>query len=274
MIQYKDNDITIFQSAIYQTNSVVVETDELVLVIDPTWLPNEVNEIQNYVYNNKKGKNVYLLFTHSDFDHILGYGAFSYAKVIASEKLKDCPDKQSIINSIQDFDDSYYITREYEIKFPNVDISISKEYEELELGSMKLHFYQAPGHTEDGIITVLEPFGIVIAGDYLSNVEFPYIYHNSDDYLSTLKKFESIIEKYDIRLLIPGHGEFTKDKLEMKRRISESVNYILQVKQLLLEDKQEETYDLIKKYGFPKTMKKFHDYNLTLLKKEQEVSNA
>ncbi|ENQ3106429.1 MBL fold metallo-hydrolase [Bacillus cereus] len=271
MIQYKDNYITIFQSTIYQTNAVVVETDELVIVIDPTWLPNEVNEIQNYVYKNKRDKEIYLLFTHSDFDHILGYGAFSDAKVIASKKLKDCPDKQSIINSIQDFDDSYYLTREYEIKFPNVDISISKEYEELEIGDVKFHFYQAPGHTEDGIITVLEPFGIVIAGDYLSNIEFPYIYHNSDDYLSTLKKFESIIEKYDINFLIPGHGEFTKDKLEVKRRISESVHYILQTKQLLLENKQEETYDLIKKYSYPKSMKKFHDYNITLLKKELEV---
>ncbi|MEI4802036.1 MBL fold metallo-hydrolase [Bacillus sp. FJAT-51639] len=271
MIQYKDHDITIFQSAMYQTNSVVVETDELVLVIDPTWLPNEVNEIQNYVYKNKKDKDVYLLFTHSDFDHILGYGAFLYAKVIASKKLKDCPNKQSIIDSIRDFDDSYYLTREYEIKFPNVDISISKEYEELEIGDMKFHFYQAPGHTEDGIITVLEPLGIVIAGDYLSNIEFPYIYHNSDDYLSTLQKLESIIDKYDISLLIPGHGGFTKDQAEMKKRISESVHYILQMKQLLLEDKQEETYDLIKKYSYPKAMKKFHNYNLTLLKKERNV---
>lgn len=246
MIQYKDNFITIFQSAIYQTNSVVVETDKSVLVVDPTWLPNEVDEIQDYVYKNKKDKDLYLLFTHSDFDHILGYGAFSHAKVIASEKLKDCPDKQSIINSIQDFDDSYYITRKYDVKFPNVDISISKEYEELEIEDMKIHFYQAPGHTDDGIITVLEPLGIVIAGDYLSNLEFPYIYHNSDDYLSTLTKFESIIEKYDISLLIPGHGGFTKEKTEMKKRISEAVHYILQTKQLLLEDKQEETYDLIK----------------------------
>ncbi|SFH99478.1 MULTISPECIES: MBL fold metallo-hydrolase [unclassified Bacillus (in: firmicutes)] len=271
MIQYKDHYITIFQSAMYQTNSVVVETDELVLVIDPTWLPNEVNEIQNYVYKNKKDKDVYLLFTHSDFDHILGYGAFLYAKVIASKKLKDCPNKQSIIDSIRDFDDSYYLTREYEIKFPNVDISISKKYEELEIGDMKFHFYQAPGHTEDGIITVLEPLGIVIAGDYLSNIEFPYIYHNSDDYLSTLQKLESIIDKHDISLLIPGHGGFTKDQAEMKKRISESVHYILQTKQLLLEDKQEETYDLIKKYSYPKAMKKFHNYNLTLLKKERNV---
>ncbi|MGG2092078.1 MBL fold metallo-hydrolase [Bacillus sp. S13(2024)] len=268
MIQYKDNHITIFQSALYQTNSVIIETDKLVLVIDPTWLPNEVNAIQNYVYKNKKHKDVYLLFTHSDFDHILGYGAFSHVKVIASQKLKDNPDKQSIINSIKDFDDSYYLTRGYEIKFPNVDISISKEYEELEIGDIKFYFYQAPGHTEDGIITVIEPFGIVIAGDYLSNVEFPYIYHSSDDYLTTLKKFESIIEEYDINILIPGHGEFTNDNTEMKKRISESIDYILQVKQLLLEDKQKETYDLIKKYNYPKAMKKFHDYNLTLFKKE------
>ncbi|HDX9591452.1 TPA: MBL fold metallo-hydrolase [Bacillus pseudomycoides] len=271
MIRYKDNYITIFQSAIYQTNSVVVETDKSVLVVDPTWLPNEVDEIQDYVYKNKKDKDLYLLFTHSDFDHILGYGAFSRAKVIASEKLKDYPEKQSIINSIQDFDESYYITRKYEVKFPNVDISISKDYEELEIGDIKFHFYQAPGHTDDGLITVLEPLGIVIAGDYLSNIEFPYIYHNSDDYLSTLTKFESIIEKNDISLLIPGHGEFTTDKTEMKKRIFESVHYILQTKQLLLEDKQEETYDLIKKYSYPKTMKKFHDYNLTLLKKELDL---
>jgi hydroxyacylglutathione hydrolase len=36
MIQFKNEQVTVFQSALYQTTSTVVETNDLILIIDPT----------------------------------------------------------------------------------------------------------------------------------------------------------------------------------------------------------------------------------------------
>lgn len=38
-IIYRDPNVTVFQSVLFQTNTTVVQTNDLVLVVDPGWLP-------------------------------------------------------------------------------------------------------------------------------------------------------------------------------------------------------------------------------------------
>ncbi len=33
------------------------------------------------------------------------------------------------------------------------------------------HVYNAPGHNDDGLFTIIEPFGLMLSGDYLCDVE-------------------------------------------------------------------------------------------------------
>lgn len=80
MFRWKRGPVTLFQSDLYMTNSLVMETDDCVLVTDPCWLPREVEEIRRYVDNILGARRLFLLFTHSDFDHIIGYGAFRKLK--------------------------------------------------------------------------------------------------------------------------------------------------------------------------------------------------
>ena len=86
-ILFRDPNVTIFQSALYQTNSTVVRTDDLVLVVDPALLPDEVAAIREYVESIREDRSVFLVFTHSDFDHIIGYKAFRVDKVFMSETM-------------------------------------------------------------------------------------------------------------------------------------------------------------------------------------------
>jgi hydroxyacylglutathione hydrolase len=68
--------VRVFQSALFQTNTTVVTTDDMVLLVDPNWLPLEIAEIRQFVETQSGGKKpIYLLFTHSDYDHIIGYRA-------------------------------------------------------------------------------------------------------------------------------------------------------------------------------------------------------
>ena len=86
MIQFQNEHITVFQSALYQTTCTVVETKDFVLVVDPNWLPHEMEEeIEQHVTQIRGQRELYLLFTHGDFDHVIGYHAFPGAKVIRSQ---------------------------------------------------------------------------------------------------------------------------------------------------------------------------------------------
>ncbi|MGB2991468.1 MAG: MBL fold metallo-hydrolase, partial [Paenisporosarcina sp.] len=147
MIAFQKDGLTVFQSALWKTTSSVIETNDLILVVDPTWLPLEVKEIQEHVAHIRKGKDVYLLFTHGDFDHIIGYHAFPDAKVIGSKGMQEHPRKQYKLDLIQSFDNEYYVERPYDIEFPTIDIVIENDGQQLVVGDTKFTFYLSPGHT-------------------------------------------------------------------------------------------------------------------------------
>lgn len=264
--------VRVFQSALFQTNSTVVTTDDLVLVVDPNWLPLEIEEIKAFAEAQSAGKKpIYLLFTHSDYDHIIGYRAFSgiAQSVIASHNFVENTGKESNLQQIRDFDDEYYIERNYPIEYPSVSHVISHDGQTLTIGGTKLTFFNAVGHNPDGIFTIVNG-QYWIAGDYLCGVEFPYIYHSSMDYEKTLHKTDKILEDFDIQLLISGHGAPTTEKAEILRRQKDAFEYIDAVRESIKDNLffDFEAYIAYKGYRFPRIMRKFHEGNLTLMRSE------
>nr|WP_042144531.1 MBL fold metallo-hydrolase [Paucisalibacillus sp. EB02] len=229
MFHFKENNITVFQSSLYMTTSAIIESNEAIIMTDPNWLQGEIEEIRNFIDKHLSNRDLYIIYTHSDFDHIIGSGAFPEAKVIATEELKNNPDKEEIVNRIYDFDQRYYIKRNYVPTYPVVDIPISTTGQKINLGDLSLTFYKAPGHTNDSLFTIVEPYGILLTGDYLSDVEFPFIFSNYKDYVDTINKSSYIMNNYDIKYLIPGHGSVTKKKQEMLHRINFSKYYLQQL---------------------------------------------
>ncbi|MBY0098168.1 MBL fold metallo-hydrolase [Mesobacillus maritimus] len=271
MIIWKDESITLFRSSLYETISSVIVTNDCVIVVDPCWLPHEIIEIKQYVEDVRQNRPLFLLFTHSDFDHIIGYGAFPEVKVIASQAFADKPsqEKERIIEEIKSFDDDYYITRDYRISYPEVDFPILDNEQSMQIGQTKLTFFQASGHNDDGLFTIIEPLGIFIAGDYFSDIEFPYIYFNSKEYEKTISLLDDILPKFNIQLLVTGHGNPTRDPAEMKNRQQASLSYIKKMREYVKENNESGSLSLIEGCKFPRNMKKFHKQNYSLLEKEQ-----
>ena len=270
MIVWKDEHTTLFKSVLYETISSVVITEDCIVIADPCWLPNEVEEIKNYVESNRENQPVYLLFTHSDYDHIIGYKAFPDAIVIASEALsnKSNPEKERIVEQIKEFDDEYYITRNYEIQYPDVQIPIAGEETVLSIGQTKLTFFQARGHTDDGIFTVIEPLGVLLAGDYLSDIEFPFIYDSSEEYEKTVGKLDYILAHYSIKLLVTGHGNATSDVVEMRKRQQDALDYIQGLRKMIFKNNQTGLAQLIEGCRFPRNLQKCHQQNILQIQKE------
>lgn len=271
MIKYQTNNVTIFQSVLYKTTSLVIQTEDCIIVVDPNLLPEEVLEIRQHVDKIKEDKPIYLIFTHSDWDHIIGYGAFQDAEVIASEAFHSKENKEEILNHILQFDDQYYLDRNYPILYPSVDITVKEEGQVVEIGHTKLTFYKAEGHTNDGIFVVVEPLGVWIAGDYLSDVEFPFIYYNSEIYEQTIGKTDKILDSHEIKLLVPGHGTATDIKEEIIFRKVLSYRYIQELRKAVNENSDHQF--LIQGYKYKQDQMKSHSENVDLVKRELQKSN-
>ncbi len=271
-VLYDSPQVRVFQSALFQTNSTVVTTDDLVLVVDPNWLPLEIAEIRQFVDQQRAGKKpVYLLFTHSDYDHIIGYHAFSdiAESVIAAHHFVENTGKSTTLQQIKDFDDEYYIERPYPIEYPSVSHVIAHDGQTLTVGATKLTFFNAVGHNPDGIFTIVNG-QYWIAGDYLCGVEFPYIYHSSLEYEKTLNKTDKILKDFDIQLLISGHGAPTADKVEILSRKKDAHEYIDAVRESIKDNLffDFDAYIAYKNYRFPRIMRRFHEANLNLMRGE------
>ncbi len=281
MIQFKNECVTVFESSLFRTTSSIILTPDMLLLTDPNWLPGELQAIRQWVdFFNKRHKPLFLLFTHSDYDHIIGYRAFPEAKVIAAEDFEKNEEKAQATRQALDWDDEYYIRRNYPIEYPKVDIPIREDGQTLRLGNTLLTFYLAPGHSKDGIFVIVESHwqtgclpverspAVWIAGDYLSNIEFPYIYYNSLAYEHTLAKADRILEKHDVRLLITGHGDVALHKIEIKKRQQESLDYIRSLRKSLEKGLPYPSEKLWERYSFRRSMEVFHEENIQLLRSE------
>ncbi|BCB04186.1 hypothetical protein KH172YL63_23190 [Bacillus sp. KH172YL63] len=224
---------------------------------DPNWLSVEVEEIREYIDKILGDRQLYIIYTHSDFDHIIGSGAFPEAKVIASSGLKHHEFKEEIMNQIYQFDQKYYVTRNYKPVYPSVDIEVTHDGQRVEIGSVTLTFYLAPGHTDDSLFTVIEPYVIFLSGDYLSDVEFPFIFGKYKDYVSTIEKVESILDHHAISLHVPGHGNVTDHTEEIKSRVVKSTYYLTS----LSENHEDIEAFLREEYPFYEGMKSIHQEN-------------
>lgn len=257
-IQFQNHHITVFESALYRTTCSVIAFDRSVLIIDPNWLPNEVDFIKSFVEKYYEGYKIYILFTHSDFDHIIGYGSFKSAKVIASRSFVTNPNKETILSQITTWDDEFYIRRSYPIEYPKVDIEISSDGQSLIIDGEKVVFYLAPGHVADGLMMVIPSKQCWIAGDYLSNIEIPFVDHDLKEYVSTLVKSEHIMMGYaTIEFLIPGHGDVAMSRQEIQNRIINDQSYL----QWLTVGNEAKVKTHLGRYYFKSEMLKAHERN-------------
>ena len=269
-ILFRDPNITIFQSALFQTNSTVVRTDDVVLVIDPAWLPDEVVQIRQYADSIRESRALFLIFTHSDYDHIIGYKAFAADKVFMSEAMAVNPEKGAVLEQLLDFDEKYYIKRPYPLEYPAADFMVYRDGVQYRHGGTKMAFYLTPGHTADSMMVVVWQLGLCIAGDYLSNIEFPFIYHSSIEYEKTLEKLPRIHDRNWFTRLVPGHGDPALTIADWLQRRTESLAYIYALRESIATGVPFDVDSLWNRYQFPRLQRQYHENNLALMRHEYE----
>lgn len=257
------NSITVFQSALWQLNSIHIHYLDTTIVFDPAYLPGEIQAINEKAINALWTKRI-LAYTHGDFDHIVGSHWFEDFQQVGSLAMAKREGLSQILSQIETFDQENYIKRPYPISYPDLDQLLDvKDSQSIKLGSVEVIVFKAGGHTTDGLFYIIPELKVWIAGDYLSDIEFPFIEDSVKEYYDTLERAKNIVNEYDIDFLIPGHGSVAFTKSEITYRIKSSLNYLDSLDSIAVPDWRVSWGQS----SFGNFLDKMHLKNITLVKK-------
>jgi glyoxylase-like metal-dependent hydrolase (beta-lactamase superfamily II) len=76
----------------------------------------------------------------------------------------------------------------------------------LECGAFQVEATEATGHTPDGLAYVLVDQGVLLPGDYLSDMTYPFIGGGLEATIATVRRLLNALERRDLRWVVPGHG--------------------------------------------------------------------
>jgi glyoxylase-like metal-dependent hydrolase (beta-lactamase superfamily II) len=216
------------------SNAGFVVTSDGVVVFDALGTPSLgwalLQEIRKLTDKNIR----YVVASHYHADHIYGLQAFrdhAGAVIVAQERSGEYRDN----DGIADEKASQRLDQRRGALFPWVDGNTRvvapditfRDRMTIALGDRRLTlFYAGPAHSSSDLMMMVEPDGVLFAGDIVQNGRIPFM--NSDDVSTTqwLAVLEEI-EKFDPKFIVPGHGRisnearlaiaFTRDYIEYVR---------------------------------------------------------
>jgi glyoxylase-like metal-dependent hydrolase (beta-lactamase superfamily II) len=215
-------------SAFWQTNAVALRAGGEAVLIDSPYLPDELDALPGLLAGagfEPEG----LLATHADFDHLLGRLAFPGKTLGLCEssvqRLRREPGQAQ--RDLRDHDAEFYVARPAPLALGQVQgLPVPGR---LDLGTgdaaIELELHPAEGHTSDGMALLAESLGLLVVGDYLSDVEIPWISEGGslEDYRATLARLAPLVER--AATIVPGHGA-PHTREEALRLLDEDVDYL------------------------------------------------
>jgi glyoxylase-like metal-dependent hydrolase (beta-lactamase superfamily II) len=205
-----------FEGFLWRTTSLLVLAEGESLVVDPAISADEVAGIARRAL--ELGAPVrHVLVTHGDWDHVCGIGGFSDAVVAMGEETGEKVASGAADKSARRAAEHYKFVP---AGSPRVDQTFRRGLA-VALGPFVVETFPLVGHTADGSGFRLREQGLLIVGDYLSAVEFPFA-TSPTAYRITLAGLIEMLRKDPPDAVIPGHGPplEARDALSVRRLIS------------------------------------------------------
>lgn len=191
--------VWVFQTRLWQTNAVLAISGTDALLVDPGFEPSEIEELAARA--REPGGDVHVLVTHGDYDHTCGVGYLNDAIVLAgaetAERIRSGTAGRELAAA----------GAEWGFDWPpdlRVDRVIAPG--EHALGPFRVTAIAADGHTADGLAYVLLDQGVLVPGDYVSDMTYPFVVDDAARAIATYERLLEALEHYAVRWVVPGHG--------------------------------------------------------------------
>lgn len=147
-----------------------------------------------------------LLATHGDWDHLLGRLAFPDAALGVAETTaaRLTGEPGAAARELRAFDDEHYVERPRPLQLGQLQaLPVPGK---LEVGGGELELHPTEGHVVDGMAIWIPWAGVLVAGDFLSPVEIPWLDEGGSRsaYRATLERLRPLVEQ--AAHVVPGHG--------------------------------------------------------------------
>ncbi len=216
------------------SNAGFVVTSHGVVVFDALGTPSLGWALLQEIRKVTDRKIRYVVLSHYHADHIYGLQAFrdhSEALIVAQERSGEYKDNEETADEKA----NQRLEQRRGALFPWVDANTRvvppdvtfSERMTIALGDHRLTLlYAGPAHSSSDIMMMVEPDGVLFAGDIVQNSRIPFM--NSDD-VNTKQWLEAlgVVEKLDPKFIIPGHG---RPSTEAKEAIAFTRDYIAYVR--------------------------------------------
>ncbi len=194
-------------SRLWQTNATALRAGGECMLVDAPYFPDELEMLPG-VLEQAGFRPDALLATHGDFDHLLARLAFADLPLgvgeATMERLRAHPGEAQ--RDLRFYDASHYVARNRPLGLGGVRALPVPGKLELGTTGEELELHPAEGHTADGT-AVMAPFaGVLVCGDYLSDVEIPLVAATGSPagYRRTLERLAPLVERAEV--VVPGHG--------------------------------------------------------------------
>ena len=247
-------DAIVVTSLLWQTTATALRSGEETMLIDSPYFPEEL-DLLPAVLAQSGFEPTALLATHGDFDHLLAPFAFPGMSLGLAEstmaRIREKPGETQ--RDLRGEDSDTYVTRPGPLGLGKAQsLPVPGK---LGLGEEELELHPTAGHVEDGMAILAPWMGVLCVGDYVSDVEIPWMHESGDleSYRGTLSRLAGLVERADV--VVPGHGTpHTRDRaLEL---IEEDVEYL---------DELERGGDSLPDGRDTKSQRNIHAENLTRL---------
>jgi glyoxylase-like metal-dependent hydrolase (beta-lactamase superfamily II) len=216
------------------SNAGFVVTSDGVVVFDALGTPSLGWALLQEIRKATDKQIRYVVLSHYHADHIYGLQAFrdhSDATIVAQERSGEYRDNEETADekANQRLDQrraalSPWVDGNTRVVPP--DITFNQRMT-IALGDRRLTLlYAGPAHSSSDIMMMVEPDGVLFAGDIVQNSRIPFM--NSDD-VSTTQWLHALDEvaKLDPKFIIPGHG---RTSTQAKQAIAFTRDYIQYVR--------------------------------------------
>ncbi len=198
-------DVVVATSVKWQTSCTLLHAGDETFVVDSPVYQEELDGIGQLLTQMGWGLSG-LLATHADFDHLLARLVFPDAPLGIAEttaaRLRAEPGVAA--RRLRELDEDDYVQRPRPLSLGNVQaLPVPGR---LDVGDHVLELLPADGHTHDGMAIWIGWAKVLVAGDYLSPIELPWLSEQGSRsaYLATLGRLKPYVEQAD--WVVPGHG--------------------------------------------------------------------
>ena len=218
--------IRVRQSRLFQMNSLVLHEAEHAVLVDPGILPSEIDDIARVAAKAGAAETT-LLFTHADWDHVLGRAWWPQASSLAHDRFAAelARKRDKILEEARAAaaGAGERWERGFDAFRPRIEVS---GLHFLKLGAWRLVLRDAPGHSASMLSVHLPEHRLLVAADMLSDIEIPTLQQSCDTYRRTLLELLTLVEHGAIETVVPGHGSIARGRQEIQGRLTRDVHYL------------------------------------------------